>query len=196
VISIIAGPFAVSAADAWLERRAARVPAVLPSPTEPAPPPRLGHRAIVAGYTDIGRIVARVLGVRFDVLVVDQDARRVALATGDGLEALEGSPSSETVLDRMGMRDARLLVVALDDPFETRLLTERASALNPHAEILSVAGSASQADRLRISGASDAIVATEEVALELARRGLRRFGLSSREALAIVQRYRADSRLP
>jgi hypothetical protein len=43
-----------------------------------------------------------------------------------------------------------------------------------------------------MAGASQTVLPEEEASLELARHSLQRFGVSSREALAIIQRYRTQ----
>jgi CPA2 family monovalent cation:H+ antiporter-2 len=105
-----------------------------------------------------------------------------------------GRPSAQPSLEQMRLEDARVLVITMNDPFETRLVVERARQVNPYLEIISQAILSTEASKLRASGASEAVVAEDEAALELARHGLRRFGVSSREALAVVQQYRARVR--
>jgi CPA2 family monovalent cation:H+ antiporter-2 len=78
----------------------------------------------------------------------------------------------------------------MPDPFATRLLVERARAMYPDLDVIARAVSEAEALKLRRFGAIDAIVAEHEVALELVRHSLHRFGVDQRQALAIVQRMR------
>lgn len=157
-------------------------------------PSRLGHHAVVAGYNHVGETVANALASRFRVIVVTEDAREARRARDQSREVVEGTPTSPAVVDLMDLEDARVLVVALDDPFGTRLLTEQARARSPHLEIVSRAESPGNAAGLRRSGATDTVVGEDEVALELLRVSLQRFGVSVPETAAVVQRQRGRLR--
>ena len=175
-------------AHAWVGRTAA---AIVPLSPESLPrPARLGRRAVVCGYGRAGRIVARTLASRFEVLVVEEDRRRAAQARADGFDVIEASPTHPSSIRRMSLHDARQLIITLNDAFATRLVTERARAMNPHLDISGVAVAETEAMKLRRSGITTTVMAEDEVAFELARHGLHRFGVSSREALAIVQHLR------
>lgn len=191
VISIAAAPVALAGADIWIRRRESRG-GMAPEPG--TGPSRLGRRAVVVGYGRTGQTVAGVLHARFDVLIIEESAQLARQAREAGLDVLEGSPTSREVVARMDLGDARILIVSIADPFTARLLSEHARAANPHLEIVAHASARADMERLRKSGVSDAVVAEDEVALELARYGLHRFGVSSAEALRIIQRARAETR--
>jgi CPA2 family monovalent cation:H+ antiporter-2 len=157
-------------------------------------PSRLGRHAVVVGYNEVGRTVAAVLAARFETIIVDEDQRLSREARDAGYFVVTGNPASPLVIERMHLEDTRTLIVALNDPFTTRLLAERARELNPHIDVAAVAISELEAERLRRSGISRTVVAEREAAFELARYGLGRFGVSAREALAIVQRLREGPR--
>jgi voltage-gated potassium channel Kch len=89
-----------------------------------------------------------------------------------------------------------VVIVTLNDPFATRLFAERARAINQYADIIARAVVRSEAAKLRRAGIAETVTADEEVAFEMARHSLHRFGLSSRETLAIIQQMRARARLP
>ncbi len=193
VISIIASPLLLFGADRLVAPRHAAIAAQVP--TSAAPPSRLGRRAIVCGYDDVGQTVTAILQPRFKVLVIEDNARLAKQARGRGIEVLEGNPTSPAVMEHAGLEDARVVVITLGDPFAARLFTERVRAINPHVDIVARAVVRSEAAKLGRSGVTDAVVAEEEVAFQLARYGLHRFGLSTRESLAIIQQYRARARL-
>jgi CPA2 family monovalent cation:H+ antiporter-2 len=192
VISMVVGPFALAGAE-WLGTRS--LAAVAGKPIEaPAPVSRLGRRAIVCGYNHIGETVTAILAPRFDVRVIEEDRNLAREARAKELDVVEGSPISPAVLEKAGIEEARVIVIALADPFATRLLAERARAINPHVDIVTQAVLRGEVSKLRSSGVSETVVADDEVAFELARYGLHRFGLSSRESLAIIQQWRARLR--
>ena len=186
-ISIIVMPLVASAAS-WLNRTLESAPVALPA--EARRPRRLGRKAVIAGYGDVGRTVANAIRGRFEVVVVDEDARVLRGIEGDDIRVVNGDASNPAVMDEMGLDDCRVLVIAIPDPFATRLLVERARAMYPDLDIIARAVSEEEASRLRAAGAGDAIVPEREVALELVRHSLHRFGVDQRQALAIVQRMR------
>jgi CPA2 family monovalent cation:H+ antiporter-2 len=159
---------------------------------EPAERPhrRVGRKAVIAGYGNVGRTVVGALRGRFEVVIVDEDARQLRGLDGEDIRVINGDASNPAVIDAMGLDDCRVLVAAISDPFATRLLVERARQLYPDLDIITRAGSEEEAQRLRGSGAGDAVVADREVALEMIRHSLHRFGVDQRQALAIVQRMR------
>jgi len=192
VVSIVLSPLIVAGVDRLSTLRGVR-PAAATTP-QPAPS-RLGRKAIICGYNAVGQTVASVLHPRFEVVVIEEDRTLARRATERGLAVIEGSPTSPAIIEHAGLEDARVVVIALADPFATRLFAERARVVNPYADILARAVVRSEAAKLQRSGIADAVVAEDEVAFELARHGLHRFGLSSRESLAIIQQYRARARL-
>jgi CPA2 family monovalent cation:H+ antiporter-2 len=103
---------------------------------------------------------------------------------------VNGDASNPAVMDDMELDDCRVLVVALSDPFAARRLVERARAMYPDLDIIARAANEIEASKLRDAGAADAIVPEGEVALELVRHSLHRFGVDQRQALAVVQRMR------
>jgi CPA2 family monovalent cation:H+ antiporter-2 len=185
VISIVLSPLIMSGIDRWLARPG-KV-SLAPEPGAAAPPSRLGRQAVVCGYGHVGQTVARLLGARFTVLVAVDDAREARRCEEDGFEVIEGSLSSPLIIDRMRLFDTRVLIITLADPFTTRLLTERARAINPHLDIVGRAVVPGERERLAKSGMTQTIVDEDEVGYELARYGLQRFGVSSQESLRAIQ---------
>lgn len=193
VVSIVLGTFALSGAE-WLGTRQRTKETMVP--VEPGTAPsRLGRVAILCGYDHVGETIAGILGPRFELRVIEENPVRAREARARDLYVIEGSPISPAVLERAGIEDARVVVIALADPFATRLFAERAQAINPHVDIIAHAVVRSEVEKLRRSGIAEAVIAEDEVAFELARYGLHRFGLSSRESLAIIQQWRARTRL-
>jgi CPA2 family monovalent cation:H+ antiporter-2 len=159
-------------------------------PVEETRPRRVGRKAVVAGYGSVGRTVVGALRGRFAVVVVDEDARVLRNLHGEDIRVINGDASNPAIIDRMDLDDCRVLVVAIPDPFATRLLVERARSLYPDLDVIARALNEEEASRLRGAGAGDAVVADREVALEMVRHSLHRFGVDQRQALAIVQRMR------
>jgi CPA2 family monovalent cation:H+ antiporter-2 len=192
VISIVVTPALTTGARQWAARVWRAAPAPVPAVVDT--PARIGRRAVICGFNRIGQIVATILANRFQVLVVEEDRRLASDARRRGFDVLEGPPANPSVLDRMDLGNARVLIVTLPDPFATRLLVERAKAINPRLDVVARAAIPSEAEKLYEAGVTEAVVPDDEVALELARHSLHRFGLSAPEALAAIQGYRARLR--
>src|SRR3990172_8078711 len=123
VVSIVLSPLIVAGVDRLSTLRGVR-PAAATTP-QPAPS-RLGRKAIICGYNAVGQTVASVLHPRFEVVVIEEDRTLARRATERGLAVIEGSPTSPAIIEHAGLEDARVVVIALADPFATRLFAERA----------------------------------------------------------------------
>jgi CPA2 family monovalent cation:H+ antiporter-2 len=190
VLSIVVSPLLMAAIDLALSRRGHLAPA---PPSAPASL-RVGRRAVIAGYERAGQIVASLVAPRFDVLVYEPNHALAREARDRGYEVVETSSVNKAMIDQLDLTDARVLVITLQDPFVARQLAEYALAVNPHLDIIASAIGTSEAAKLQRSGVGQTVVGDDEAALELARHSLHRFGVSSQESLAVIQRYRARMR--
>jgi CPA2 family monovalent cation:H+ antiporter-2 len=172
----------------WLERRAAGL-AVLPE--GPEEPPVRGH-AILCGYGRVGRLIAPALDRRgFRYVVITLQRREVEQLRARGIAAIYGDASNAEVLHRAHVETARLVIVASSDPHVTRLVVERALAANPAIDFVLRTHSDTEAAQLRaLSGRVQAVHGERELAVQMVRYSLRRFGVDAREAEAIAQGLR------
>jgi CPA2 family monovalent cation:H+ antiporter-2 len=171
-------------------RLAARRPA-LESPEE-ITEWRLRRHAVVLGYGRVGRTVVRALTARgFPYVVIDSDYDLVRHARGEGdVHILFGEAGSPALLEIAGIDQALMLVVAIPDALATRQALAYALRQNPRIDITARAPSETEAQQLRQLGVRNIIIAEREVANELMRHTLHRFGVSEREISAILQRRR------
>jgi CPA2 family monovalent cation:H+ antiporter-2 len=191
VISIIISPLLVSAMDMLASRRGYATPTEV---REPPPSLRVGRKAVICGFERPGQIVASLVAPRFDVVIFESNHKLATQARERGYQVVESSSVTPTLLDQLDLADARVLVITLADPFMTRLLAESARGVNPHLDIIASADGPAEVEKLQRSGITQAVVGDDEAALELARHSLHRFGVSSQESLAVIQRYRARMR--
>ena len=152
----------------------------------------LRQHAIICGYGRVGRLIGPALDRRgFRFVVITQQRDEVDRLRSQGVTAIYGDASNPEVLDMGGVRDARLVVVATSDPNETRLIVERVRALSPNVDIVVRTHSDSEAAHLRsLGGKVQAVHGERELAVQMARYALRRFGVSAAEAEAIAQGLR------
>ena len=152
---------------------------------------QLRRHAVVLGYGRVGRAVVRALASRgFPHVAIDADYPMVARARAEGEPILFGDAGSPTLLDAAGVDRALILVVAVADPLATRQAVTYALQRNPRIDVIARAPSEAEGDALRRRGVSRVVVAEREIASELMRHTLHRFGVSEREIGAMLQRRR------
>src|SRR6185436_5777552 len=126
----------------------------------------------------------------FTFLAIDQDPRVVRRLRAEGISAVLGSADNPVLLDRAGLDRARVLVVAIPDALAARQIVEYARRGWPRLDIVARTHTEEQMRDLRERGVNEAVSAELELALEMARHTLRRFGVSSAETLVILQGFR------
>ncbi|HEX7346782.1 MAG TPA: cation:proton antiporter [Candidatus Limnocylindrales bacterium] len=152
----------------------------------------LVNHAIICGYGRVGRLIGPALERRgFKYAVITQQRDEVDRLRSAGVIAIYGDAAQAEVLEMAGVQSARLVVVATSEPNETRLIVERIHELDSGVDIVVRTHSDREAARLRaLGGKVQAVHGERELAVQMARYALRRFGLSSAEAEAIAQGLR------
>jgi CPA2 family monovalent cation:H+ antiporter-2 len=172
ILSILVNPFLFLALERWLEARAA-MPSAPDAPREEEPPPSepeevptaLSGHAILIGYGHVGaRVAAGLRRAGLPFLVVEQDAERIAALRGEGIEAFSGASGERELLPRLNMKDARVLISTLPDPFEAGHIVEHARALNPSIRIIARATNSETIAYLKSLGADSVLAGQEEIA--------------------------------
>jgi CPA2 family monovalent cation:H+ antiporter-2 len=152
----------------------------------------LVNHAVICGYGRVGRLIGPALERRgFKYAVITQQRDEVDRLRAQGVIAIYGDAAHPEVLELAGVEAARLVVVATSEPNETRLIVERVHELDPAVDIVVRTHSDSEAAHLRaLGGKVQAVHGERELAVQMARYSLRRFGLSSAEAEAVAQGLR------
>jgi CPA2 family monovalent cation:H+ antiporter-2 len=152
----------------------------------------LVNHAVICGYGHVGRLIGPALERRgFRYAVITQQRDEVDRLRSQGVAAVYGDAAQAEVLEMAGVRAARLVVVATSEPNETRLIVERIQSLDPGVDIVVRTHSDAEAAHLRsLGGKVQAVHGERELAVQMARYALRRFGLSSAEAEAVAQGLR------
>ena len=172
-----------------LHRRIDRGGGRLARPT-PTQEPMHGH-AVICGWGRVGRMVARALDAReFRYVVIEEHRPTVEGLRERGIPALYGDIADEHLLDYAELARARVLVFAAYDPPAAEFAVEYARRVNPRIEIVARVETPEEADRLLDRGASQTVEGERELAVQMARYTLRRFGVTSREVDAITQGLR------
>ena len=205
LLSITLNPFVFRAIDpleAWLRRSAAHAPVDRPAGRGPGAP-RITARPRASSSTRSSPATAgsdacsrrRSNGVASATSSSARAATRSTRLRARGVPAVFGDATNPEVLELAHLERARVLVVASADAHEAQLVVERAREIKPELDIIVRTHSDTEAARLRAAGTRvQPIHGERELAVQMARYTLRRFGVSAIEAEAIAQGLRDRSR--
>jgi monovalent cation:H+ antiporter-2, CPA2 family len=204
LLSITLNPLlfrAIDPVEAWLRGRP-RLMALLARQgraltTLPADDGPLRGHAVLCGHGRVGRIVAEALELRgFRYVVIEENRRVVEALRAREVPALYGDAGSPTLLGHAGLGAARVLVVAIPDAAAVRQVVAYARAAHPRLPVVVRTHSETERDQLRAAGVGEAVLGEQELALELTRYTLQRFGVSANEVRAMLTGLRRRSQPP
>ena len=110
-----------------------------------------GH-VVLCGFGRVGRAVMPLVQGHSEVVVVDVDAERCAAAGDAGLLTVLGDATEDQVLERAGIRNAAILIVALQSDADAISTVLSARVLHPELRIVSRANSAGSEAKLLRAG--------------------------------------------
>jgi CPA2 family monovalent cation:H+ antiporter-2 len=175
----------------WLEGRLPASPVAQRLAEEAKGDPPLRRHAVVCGYGRVGRVIGAALHRRgLPFVVIEHDLELVRRLRERGIPAIPGNADNPVLLERANLKQARLLVVAVPDALAARLIVDYAREAHPELEVVVRSHSLELVESLRRQGVDEVVMGELELSLEMARRTLRRFGVSAMETLAIVQGLR------
>jgi CPA2 family monovalent cation:H+ antiporter-2 len=156
-----------------------------------------GH-IVICGYGRVGKVIGDALLRRgLKVVIIEQNSEIVRELRNRNQLAVLGYADLPAVLQQTHLERARVLIIALPDPIASRRIIDYARKVNPTLSIAVRTHSGEEQHEMLESGATEAVVGEVELALELVRFTLHRYGVSSVESQAILQRIRArTSRTP
>ena len=138
---------------------------------------------IIAGIGRFGQIVNRLVQANgFHAVVLDNDMETIAVMRRFGFKGFLGDPTRPDILRAAGLGDARVLVVALDDPAAAVKLVTYARKQRPDLHIVARARDRTQVYRLYQAGANDIVRELFDSSLRAGRYVLENMGLSEFEA--------------
>jgi CPA2 family monovalent cation:H+ antiporter-2 len=139
---------------------------------------RIKDHVIIVGYGLNGRNLARVLSeTEIPFVALDLDGDTVRRETRHGVPIYYGDATNPNVLRHVKIEDAKVLVVAISDPFITRRAVQVAKGLNPKVHIVVRTRYLRELEELHQLGADDVVPEEFETSIEIFALVLRTYNL-------------------
>ena len=197
VLSMAATPFIITLAP-----RAADIILRLPLPKRlisgfsPVPEIKIKGRKdhlIIIGFGVNGRNLARAArlsGIPYSVIEMNPETVRNERALGEPI--YYGDSTQEVVLQHANIKDARIVVTAINDPASTRRITEIIRRLNPKVHLIVRTPYLKEMKPLYELGANEVIPEEFETSVEIFTRVLAKYLIPRDEIEALVAEIRSD----
>ncbi|MEW6325094.1 MAG: monovalent cation:proton antiporter-2 (CPA2) family protein [Nitrospirota bacterium] len=192
-LTMLATPFLIQAAPHLLmgaESAGLGARSIAPPPAEEEP-----HRdhVMIAGYGLNGRNLARVLrDAAIPYLVIDLHAEAIRQGRAAGEPIYYGDVTQREVLQRMGIAAARMVVLAISDPFATRRAVQVARQANSKIHIVARTRYVREVDELLRLGANEVVPEEFETSLEMFELALREYGVPPGDIQRIQEEIRQE----
>ncbi len=195
ILSLLASPFIMRAAPGIADA-AARWRDGGDGEAEIVPeadPSVRGQRVVVIGYGPAGQTLTRLLRtIEVPYLIIDNNPRAVERAQAHEPHILFGDATRPTLLSRLGVHEARLVVVAISDALATRRIVTRLRLLAPDTPVLARTRYVMEVDPLETAGASSVVAEEFEASIELVARTLEIFEVPSGPIARFTQALRDE----
>ncbi|MFZ0430113.1 MAG: cation:proton antiporter [Acidobacteriota bacterium] len=153
--------------------------------------PDVADHVVICGFGVSGRNIALALDAsRIRYLVLELNPVTVKEWKGKGLPIHFGDCTDVEILEHAGIRRARVIVLAISDPFALRRAVPLTRSLNPEIVILTRVKRLSEIDELYNLGADEIVPEEFEGSIELLTRILRLFNFPRDSIAAEVRRIR------
>ena len=151
---------------------------------------------IIAGVGRFGQIVNRLVeSSGFKTVVLDNNLERIQLMRSFGYRAFLGDPTRPELLRAAGLRDARVLVVSIDDTAAALKLVRHARKERPDLHIIARARDRGHVYALYEAGANDIVRELFDSSLRAGRYVLENVGMTEYEAAEAEQAFYAHDRM-
>lgn len=148
---------------------------------------------IIIGFGVNGRNVARAArlsGIPYAVIEMNPETVRNEQAQGEPI--YYGDSTQEVVLQHANIKDARIVVTAINDPASTRRITEIIRRLNPKVHLIVRSCYLQEMKPLYELGANEVIPEEFETSVEIFTRVLAKYLIPRDEIEALVAEIRSD----
>lgn len=155
---------------------------------------RKHDHVIIIGFGLNGKNLAKVLkeaAIPYVVLEMNSDTVRDMKKKGEPI--FYGDGTSQAILRKLGIKRARLLVVAISDPVSTRRIVSIARQENPDIYIIVRTRYCVEVDDLKKIGADEVIPEEFETSIEIFARVLHRYSFPRNIILDMIEKVRSNS---
>jgi len=150
---------------------------------------------IVVGIGRFGQIINRLVrSSGYNTVVLDHDLMAIQRMRRFGVKGFFGDPTRPELLIAAGLKQARVLVVAIDDPEAATRLVAFARRERPDLHIVARARDRTQVFRLFQAGANDIVREMFDSSLRAGRYVLENIGLTEYEASEIEKTFYSHDR--
>ena len=147
---------------------------------------------IIAGHGRVGGIVNRMVqSAGFITTVIDYSSRQLDIIRKFGFHAYFGDATRPDLLHSAGIRDAKILVVAIDDKHQTTELVRHVIAHYPHVHVIARAIDRDHTYQLWSVGCRDIIRETYDSSLRMGRSAFEAMGSSRAVSQQMVDEFHA-----
>ena len=194
ILSIVLAPLLIRhnhAIAAWLTPARGHHSDDAPVATSAGLAASLSGHVIICGYGRIGQSIANFLEEeQIAYVALDLDASRVREAHLAGEPVYYGDASDRTVLESVGIANARLLVIGHHDLPAALAVLDAVRNLRPGLPVMVRATDESQVDKLRTAGATEVVPETLEAALMITAHALLLLDVPLARVLRRIQEQR------
>ncbi|MBN1843036.1 MAG: cation:proton antiporter [Deltaproteobacteria bacterium] len=151
------------------------------------------HHLIIIGFGVNGRHVAqaaRGAGIPYAIIEMNPETVRSEQARGEPI--YYGDSTQEAVLQHANIKDARIVVAAINDPAATRRITEVIRRLNPKTHLIVRTRYLQEMKPLYELGADEVIPEEFETSVEIFTRVLAKYFIPRDEIQRLVTEVRSD----
>ncbi|SIR15336.1 Kef-type potassium/proton antiporter, CPA2 family [Aeromonas sp. RU39B] len=165
--------------------------------TDEVPPEPVANPVLIAGFGRFGQIVGRLLhGHGIGTTILEQDPSQIEMLRKFGYQVFYGDASRLDLLHAAGAHQARLLVLAVNDPATAVSIIETVRKHFPHLKILARAQDRPHAHEILRHGVDRVFRETLGSAVDLGVEALTQLGFRANQAWRAGQTFkRHDNRL-
>ncbi|MBM1173089.1 YbaL family putative K(+) efflux transporter [Microvirga arabica] len=183
ILSILMNPFLFTLLDRWFAKRdtaraqakaeavaaekeaRAAEKAAADAAREPLPVTTLTDHVVLVGHGRVGKYISRKMAsIGAPLLVIETNKEQVADLQKDGREVIVGNAADPEVAAAANIGQARCLLVAIPDAFESGQVVEQARMINPDLPIIVRTHSFAQEEHVMKYGATRIVMGEQEIA--------------------------------